>query len=175
MSFTTPRRATTPELCHLSRKLIRVMEGLNLASSKLGATVCCSVPSRDSHPPSNLLQGKGWMADGFIRPPVSIIVHLPCPVALRKLSWTSSFGEHTSLLHKVFATSHTLPCSPNCPIASGDDQRLVNWHRVGISMSRDGSLKFANRRLIKNALDETWEKLGCSEDRWDQKTTKNNN
>jgi len=137
-----------------------------LASLKLGASICCSVPSRDSHPPSNLLQGKGWMADGFIRPPVSIIVHLPCPVALRKLSWTSSFGEHTSLFHKVFATSHTLPCSPNCPKASGEHQRLANWHRVGISTSRDGSVKFANRRLVKNAPEETWEKLGCSEDRF---------
>jgi len=143
------------------------MEGLNLASSKLGAKICCSVPSRDAHPPSNLLEGKSWMADGFIRPPVWIVVHLPCPVALRKLSWTSSLGEHTSLLHKVFASSFSLPCSPECPKASKDpNKRLADWHRVGISTARDGSVKFANRRLVKNAPTETWEKLHCSEDRF---------
>ena len=144
------------------------MEGLNLASLKLGSTVCCSVPSRDSHPPSNLLEGKSWMADGFIRPPVSIIIHLPCPVALRRLSWTSSFGEHTSLLHKVFAASFSLPCSPECPKAAEDRKRLADWHRVGISTARDGFVKFANRRLVKDAPEDTWEKLHCSEDRWDQ-------
>ena len=146
------------------------MEGLNLASLKLGSTVCCSVPSRDSHPPSNLLEGKSWMADGFIRPPVSIIVHLPCPVALRRLSWISSFGEHTSLLHKVFASSYSLPCSPECPKAAEDRKRLADWHRVGISTARDDSVKFANRRMVKDAPVETWEKLHCSEDRWDQQT-----
>jgi len=106
------------------------------------------------------------MADGFIRPPVSIIVHLPCPVALRRLSWISSFGEHTSLLHKVFASSYSLPCSPECPKAAEDRKRLADWHRVGISTARDGSVKFSNRRMVKDAPEETWEKLHCSEDRF---------
>ena len=145
------------------------MEGLNLASLKLGTSVCCSVPSRDSHPPSNLMEGGTWMVDGFIRPPVSVIVHLPCAVAIRKISWTSSFGEHKSLLHKVYATSSTLPCSSECQKASLDHNILVTWRRVGISTSKDGGVKFANMRLVKDAPLETWGKLSCSEDRWENK------
>ena len=138
------------------------MEGLNLASLKLGTSVCCSVPSRDSHPPSNLMEGGTWMVDGFIRPPVSVIVHLPCAVAIRKISWTSSFGEHKSLLHKIYATSSTLPCSSIC-------QNWLTWRRVGISTSKDGGVKFANMRLVKDAPLQTWGKLSCSEDRWENK------
>ena len=140
------------------------MEGLNLASLKLGTSVCCSVPSRDSHPPSNLMEGGTWMVDGFIRPPVSVIVHLPCAVAIRKISWTSSFGEHKSLLHKIYATSSTLPCSSIC-------QNWLTWRRVGISTSKDGGVKFANMRLVKDAPLETWGKLSCSEDRWENETS----
>ena len=140
------------------------MEGLNLASLKLGTSVCCSVPSRDSHPPSNLMEGGTWMVDGFIRPPVSVIVHLPCAVAIRKISWTSSFGEHKSLLHKIYATSSTLPCSSIC-------QNWLTWRRVGISTSKDGGVKFANMRLVKDAPLETWGKLSCSEDRWESETS----
>ena len=147
------------------------MEGLNLASLKLGTSVCCSVPSRDSHPPSNLMEGGTWMVDGFIRPPVSVIVHLPCAVAIRKISWTSSFGEHKSLLHKVYATSSNLPCSSECQKASLDHNILVTWRRVGISTSKDGGVKFANMRLVKDAPLETWGKLSCSEDRWENKTS----
>ena len=141
------------------------MESLNLASLKLGAIACCSVPSRDSHLPSNLLEGKAWMADGFIRPPVSVIIHLPCPVALRKVSWLSKVGEHTSLLHKVYATSTSLPCSLECPKASGGQTRLANWTRIGISTAREGVVRFVNRKLVNEALDGSHEKLGSSEDR----------
>ena len=133
-----------------------------MASLKLGTSVCCSVPSRDSHPPSNLMEGGTWMVDGFIRPPVSVIVHLPCAVAIRKISWTSSFGEHKSLLHKVYATSSTLPCSSIC-------QNWLTWRRVGISTSKDGGVKFANMRLVKDASLQMWGKLSCSEDRWENK------
>ena len=133
-----------------------------MASLKLGTSVCCSVPSRDSHPPSNLMEGGTWMVDGFIRPPVSVIVHLPCAVAIRKISWTSSFGEHKSLLHKIYATSSTLPCSSIC-------QNWLTWRRVGISTSKDGGVKFANMRLVKDAPLQTWGKLSCSEDRWENK------
>jgi len=106
------------------------------------------------------------MADGFIRPPVSVIIHLPCTVALRKLSWLSKVGEHTSLLHKVYATSTSLPCSLECPKASGGQTRLANWTRIGISTAREGLVRFVNRKLVNEALDDSHEKLGSSEDRF---------
>ena len=52
------------------------MEEVNLALGSLGASVCCSVPSREGYSAEGLLQGGPWMAEGWIKAPVGLYVVL---------------------------------------------------------------------------------------------------
>lgn len=135
------------------------MEELNLASSRLGTRVCCSGPSRDSHPASRLLEGGSWMADSFLRPPVSLTLHLPCPVRLHSVSWGCRVGEHSSLVHEVWAASGAGACSGDCGVSRSGG---VRWLRVGRGSAVEGRMVFANRRSVHV---EGAERLGCGEDR----------
>jgi len=113
------------------------MEEINLASSSLGATICCSTPSRDDHPSSSLLEGGAWMADYFIKSPVNLVIHLPCPVILHSVSWGTRVGSHSCSLHEVWATAEEGRCGQECTNPGPGDTQPGAWHQVGRGRPQD--------------------------------------
>jgi len=82
-------------------------------------TVCCNTIHTDLHPPSNLADrrhnSKGFMAEYYIRPPVSINLHLPFPMTLVGVSADTKIGNQTSTLVQVAgSTARKVPCSQYC-------------------------------------------------------------
>ena len=139
------------------------MEEVNLATASLGATICCSVPSSDGHPAASLLEGGAWLADSFMKPPVSLTLHLAGPVRLRSLSWRCRVGSQCTELQEVWATSGTpAPCSPHCPAPPA--ARPGSWYRLGRGYTQEGDkVEFVNRRLVAEAGEA--HRLGCREER----------
>lgn len=139
------------------------MDPVNHALSSLGATICCSVPSSDSHPASCLLEAGAWLADSFIKPPVRLTLHLAGPVRLRSLAWRCRVGSQCTELQEVWATSGPPgPCSPHCPAPPA--ARPGDWYRLGRGHTQEGDrVEFINRRVVAEA--GSAHRLGCRDER----------
>ena len=70
--------------------------------------VCCDAPSSSSHPLDGILEdtyydclwtGGGWMAETFVRAPVTLTLHLPAPAMLATLSWDTRLGSQADNNH----------------------------------------------------------------------------
>ena len=93
------------------------LRDVNLAQSSLGTSVTCDTVSSSVTPLESLLVPgpRHWMADTFIRPPVSLSLHLPVPVRLASISWDTRLGSQASSFFEVSSYSYTL---------------IRNWHQV---------------------------------------------
>jgi len=139
------------------------MENINLASDKLGTTICCDSVSNEDYPCQNLLQAgdEGFMVDYFIRPPVTLTVHLPLPVVLSSISWDTTLGSQSSSLHTVStATKVALggrECtSVSCKLSSD------NFFQVGRGVGEKGTITFFNRSVV---VTQDGLRLGCKDNR----------
>ena len=122
------------------------MDGYNLASQLAGSLVCSSAVSLADCPLSNILAGLPWMADTFIKPPVSVTVHLPLPVRLARLEWSCRVGGQSSLCHEVLVITDTaaLARGGGCQCS----RQSFNMFKVGSGQAgSDGRIVFTNRRL----------------------------
>ena len=122
------------------------MDGYNLASQLAGSSVCSSAVSLADCPLSNILAGLPWMADTFIKPPVSVTVHLPLPVRLARLEWSCRVGGQSSLCHEVLVITDTaaLARGRGCQCS----RQAFNMFKVGSGQAgSDGRMVFTNRRL----------------------------
>ena len=118
------------------------MEGYNLASQLAGSLVCSSAVSLADCPLSNILAGLPWMADTFIKPPVSVTVHLPLPVRLARLEWSCRVGCQSSLCHEVLVITDTaaLARGGGCQCS----RQAFNMFKVG-----SGALNMSKRTHIR--------------------------
>ena len=102
------------------------------------------------------------MADTFIRPPVTVTVHLPAPVKLSRLSWTTRVGSQSSSKHEVSVTCDEAALANN----HGDNDPQVTFYKVGVGSSVNNVIQFCNRRIVKvNESDNSY-RLG-SKDKFD--------
>ena len=139
-----------------------MFDTINLARSCLGSRISCDTVSATSFPPDNLLQEQEWMADTFIRPPVTVTVHLPAPVKLSRLSWTTRVGSQSSSKHEVSVTCDEAALANN----HGDKDPQVTFYKVGVGSSVNNVIQFCNRRIVKvNESDNSY-RLG-SKDKFD--------
>jgi len=128
------------------------MERCNLASQLAGTTVCSTAVSLAETPLTNLLTGGHWMADTFIKPPVTVTLHLPVPVRLSGLEWSSKVGTQSCLFHEVFVITEREALAR----VGGDcdcRQKSFAQYKVGsdrLSEEGQGRVVFTNRRLSTN-------------------------
>jgi len=114
------------------------------------------------------------MADTFMKPPVSVTIHFPCPVQLHKIVWITRLREHSCSLHEVWANSspsllscersNTVKhqsCSTYCSL-SPFTVSSTSWLRVGRGTAEAGSIKFVNRRLTTSSNSDL--RLSSAED-----------
>lgn len=91
----------------------------DLCSLNCGVETCCDTAHSDLYPPTNLISPtsnhKGFMAEYYIKPPISLYLHLPFPVILVELSAETSIENQSSLLFALTGSS-TDPgkCSEKC-------------------------------------------------------------
>jgi len=127
------------------------MEDVNLAQSSLGTSVICDTESSSSTPLESLL-GPGprhWMADTFIRAPVSLTLRLPLPVRLASVSWDTRLGSQASSFFEVLVTTELTA------LAGGSGgQTEAGQLRAGRGEARHGRIEFRNPRLV------TWSDTG---------------
>ena len=126
------------------------MEGVNLASLAAGATVCSRAVSYCESPLSNILAGRDWMADTFMKPPVSLTVHLAVPVRLSRLEWRTRVGRQSSLHHEVQVITDPAGLARH----GGCDCQTENFplYRAGSGRATpDGRIVFLNRRLPQSS------------------------
>ena len=138
------------------------MERCNLASQLAGTTVCSTAVSLADTPLTNLLTDGRWMADTFIKPPVTVTLHLPVPVRLSSLEWTSKVGTQSSLFHEVFVMTEREALA-----REGGDcdcrQKSFTQYKVGsdrVPEEGQGRVVFTNRRLSTNTAGS---RLSCRE------------
>ena len=128
------------------------MEEVNLAQFSLGTTVTSDTVSSSSTPLEGLLTPgpRHWMADSFIRPPVSLTLHLPVPVRLARLSWDTRLGSQASSFFEVLVTTEL------SALAGGSGGHEAGQLRAGRGEARDGRIEFRNPRLV------TWTDSGAA-------------
>jgi len=139
------------------------MDNINLASDKLGTTVCCDSVSNEDYPCQNLLKDcdKGFMVEYFIRPPVSVTVHLPFPVILSSISWSTSVGSQSCSLHEV-STSTTTALNGRACTSASCKLSSDNFWKVGRGIGEKGTISFFNRRVV---VTQDGLRLGCIDNR----------
>jgi len=127
------------------------MEEVNLAQLSLGTTVTSDTVSSSSTPLECLLTPgpRHWMADSFIRPPVSLTLHLPVPVRLARLSWDTRMGSQASSFFEVLVTTEL-------SALAGGSGGHTGQLRAGRGEARDGRIEFRNPRLV------TWTDSGAA-------------
>lgn len=101
----------------------------NLCEVECGMSICCDTVSSDLFPPSNLLSGsgnlRGFMAEYFIKPPVSLYLHLPFPVVLVEISAETTVGNQSSSVLAVSGSRRYSPrCSPTCSKTENKRRRV---------------------------------------------------
>ena len=124
-----------------------VMERLNLARSQAGTSVCSSAVSYSLTPLANLLAGLDWMTETFIKPPVTLTLHLPLPVKLARLEWSTRVGSQSSLSHEVHVSTAPEALAGDgggCDCGQGPSYSL---YKVGFGTAgAAGRIVFTNRR-----------------------------
>lgn len=126
------------------------MEAVNLASEAAGAVVCSQAVSYSESPLSNILAGLDWMTETFMKPPVSLTVHLAVPVKLSRLEWRTRVGRQLSLHHEVqVATELAALARPDgCDCGQAGQAGKFPLYKVGSGRATsDGRILFVNRRL----------------------------
>lgn len=148
------------------------LESINLAQEALGATVCCDHDSSELTPITNIIKGKEWMADSFIRPPVLIKVHLPIPIKLSKICLKSQVGTQRSSLFDVMISwepgllskeGESWHNKDNCDAGKEYQKSFIDV-ACG-SPNSHGFLEFVNRRIIRDR-DAPAHSLGSSKTWW---------
>lgn len=82
---------------------------IDFSRAILGTKVLCSTVCFDGHEIENLIsedltaRGRGFLAGSFVRPPVEILLQLPCPVSICCLQISAKVGSQQSLACTVFA------------------------------------------------------------------------
>lgn len=90
---------------------------INFALERMGSEISSDKVSTDGYEAWNLLKGKSWgrhkgfMAEGFIKPPVTITLHLPCPVNLYCIILDPQVGSQRSSRLEIYAAYITKNCS----------------------------------------------------------------
>jgi len=147
------------------------MESFSLCDSRLGAKICSSSVHHESYPLDNLLSTtsslSGFMTEYYIRPPVTVTVHLPVPVTLDSVQWETTLGSQSALCHEVWTcttdNNGDLPtsCGKNCTQAKKmEDNSELTFEKVGRGEARDGFIKFVNYELRRSS--EEGYRLRCS-------------
>jgi len=133
------------------------LENINLAQEALGASICCDHDSSELTPITNIIKGKEWMVDSFIRPPVLIKIHLPIPIKLSKICFNSRVGTQSSslfdvmiswepkLLSKEGESWHT---KNNCEESKTNLKKSIIEVGCGSPYS-NGHVEFINRRMAQ--------------------------
>uniref|UniRef100_A0A2C9LFD6 U-box domain-containing protein n=1 Tax=Biomphalaria glabrata TaxID=6526 RepID=A0A2C9LFD6_BIOGL len=84
---------------------------INFALESLGSTVSSDKVSVDGHECTNLisqdltLRRKGYLAEHFLRPPVTLTFHFPCNVCIHKVVLVPSVGQQKSNLLELLCAS----------------------------------------------------------------------
>jgi len=145
------------------------MESLNLASCHAGSSVCSSAVSYSLTPLTNLLAGLDWMTDTFIKPPVTVTLHLPLPVKLSRLEWNTRLGSQSSLSHEVHVATELEALARGGGGEGGEggcscsQEGCSPLYKVGYgSAGTDGRIVFTNRRLARSG-DTQGVRLHCRE------------
>ena len=141
------------------------MEEVNLAREAAGAVVCSPAVSYSESPLSNVLAGLDWMAETFMKPPVSLTVHLAVPVKLARLEWRTRVGRQLSLHHEVQVTTDLAALAPPGGCHCGQGQAgPFPLYKVGSGRATsDGRILFVNRRLSQSRQVGGF-RLHCRED-----------
>jgi len=139
------------------------MEKINLANRELGTTICCDSVSNEDYPCQNLLEENdiGFMAEYFIKPPVTLTVHLPFPVILSSLSWNTTIGTQSSSLHEV-STATSAEVGQNVCTSTLCKLSSHTFWKVGVGVAEMETIAFNNRRLINT---QSGLRLGCRDNR----------
>jgi len=115
-----------------------------------GVHLCCSTVTREGFPLAAALhgaQGQGFMAETFVRPPVSLSLHLPCPLKIASIWWDTRVNGQESGVHEVLVGAPVSParCSPQCSLHRQGS--LASLTSVGKGKAQDGSIAFINRKV----------------------------
>ena len=141
---------------------VKLLRDINLADQALGSRISCSTVSSSFTPsPDTLLRMRGeWMADSFIKPPVTLTLHLPAPVMLRSVHWNCRVGSQHSSLHEVMVSSDETTLADTNNDDDTDDDSGASYVRVGKGSPLDaaGNISFCNRKLVQNQ--NQWHRLG---------------
>ncbi|XP_023343683.1 RING finger protein 37 isoform X4 [Eurytemora carolleeae] len=133
----------------------------DLCSAECGMSVCTEAVHTDLYPPTNLLSRKGnlkgFMAEYFIRPPVSLYFHFPFPLVLVKISMDTNIDKQSSIFFSIAGSTSTGPrCSPACTRRNQDVIDLTgeesnqnsefkhNFIQLGVGSAVDGRIVFSN-------------------------------
>lgn len=124
------------------------MEAVNLARADAGTVVCSRAVSYSETPLSNILAGLDWMAETFMKPPVSVTLHLAVPVKLSRLEWRTRVGRQFSLHHEVqISTDEAALARPGGGCDSGQAGNFPLYKVGSGRATSDGRILFVNRRL----------------------------
>ncbi|KAL8623219.1 hypothetical protein ACOMHN_041911 [Nucella lapillus] len=90
---------------------------VNFALETLGTEVSCDKVSTDGYEPRNLLgpqNGMAWrrygfMAESFIKPPVTLTFKLPCPVHLKSIILDPREGSQRSSVIEIYSAADCRP------------------------------------------------------------------
>jgi len=141
------------------------IESISIADSRLGTSICCSATDNDNHPVENLINSKnasdGFMADYYMRPPVTVTLHLPQPLKLISLEWDCQVGSQLALVHEVWASSSkSSNCGANCKLSKkGACDPPTVFQKIGGGSSQNGKIKFSNKRFSSEGY-----RLACPAD-----------
>ena len=138
---------------------------INFCDGRLQPKISCDSVSRDEHPPENLVSAdpgkrrRGFIAEYFIKPPVTLTIHLPCNIEIFKLFIDPVVGMQKSCAFEVYTLSdkvndiNTLEKMLVTGKESMENSRQL-FHPVGrINMENPGLVCFHNRSYILNPAD----------------------
>jgi len=106
-----------------------------------GMTLCCDALSSDQYPASNLISREhnmlGFMAEYFIRPPVSLYFHLPFPAKLLEVSADTRIeNQSTSIISISGSTAaEGIRCSTCCSRSRVKRKKIEHERPVTIDLT----------------------------------------
>ncbi|XP_014663380.1 PREDICTED: RING finger protein 37-like [Priapulus caudatus] len=117
---------------------------INFCASVLGARIHCAAVSCDGYEPDNLLRrpSRGFLAERFVRPPVTITVTLPLNVDVSHVVVTTTVGAQTTTGLEILA-AHGAPGSPADLEACLDGGEMPDWRQVTFAVVARASSRVA--------------------------------
>ena len=152
---------------------------VNFALDCIGTKISCDKVSSDGYEPNNLLcHGRGWhrsqgfLAEGFIKPPITVTLTFPCPVNLSHVVLDPQVGSQRSSTIEIYTAvryrmQKLVTASPRQSATTGTVDRSGRggvatentsvtelepiFKRVGsICCSEPGQICFDNPRYVSN-------------------------